>query len=261
MSAARKPPLRTGIPKARWSGPSPAASPASVPPVPHARATTSTGTSASTSTSARARSSSPRARQPRTARELLPPSGTTYASTASTVRRIAGQRLRFGLASVRRPVDEVEAHPVGRAAGQGRVERAGGQFLAADHADRGQTQEAARGGGGAQVVGVGAAERDDRTAGRRREVGRELAPLVADQVRVDQVVPLEQQPDAVPPETPVRDLLHRRRELGPQGGEVGGVGAGHGTIVTRVGGVARVACAVPGVTSAGHGHGPAATSS
>ncbi len=126
-----------------------------------------------------------------------------------------GQRLRLGLAPVRRPVDEVEAHPIGCAPGQGRIERAVGQLLPADHAHRAQPQEPARGGGGAQMVGVGAAERDDRPAGRRREVRRELAPLVADQVRVDQVVPLEQQPDAVPPEAPVRDLFHRRGDQGP----------------------------------------------
>ena len=61
----RTPPLRTGKPRARWSRPSPAASPARVPPVPQATATTS----------AAPRSSWPSSAQPCAARALLPPSG------------------------------------------------------------------------------------------------------------------------------------------------------------------------------------------
>lgn len=96
-----------------------------------------------------------------------------------------GQRLGLGLAAVRRSVDEVEAHPVGRAAGEGGVQGAVGEFVAADHAHRGQAEEAARGGRGAQVVGVRAAEGEQTAAGRGREVRRELAPLVADRGQTD----------------------------------------------------------------------------
>ena len=243
--ASRKPPLRTGMPRARWPGARPAARPARVPPVPQATATTS----------ARSRSSSPRSWQPRTARALLPPSGTTYASSASAGAQDGGQGRRLGLAAVRRPVDEVQPHAVGRAAGQGRVEGAVGQFLAADHADGGQAQEAARGGGGAQVVGVGAAEGEQRAAGRRRAGSGPACATCCRQLRMDQVVPLEQQPDAVAGEALVRDLLERGGQPGVQGrGGVGGGGlAGHVPIVGHVTGGCPVRPCDRAATSGGPG--------
>ncbi len=66
-----KPPLSTGTPSADWPGPSPAATPARVPPVPQGRATTSGRGAASAS-------SRPSSAQPRTAAALLPPSGTSW---------------------------------------------------------------------------------------------------------------------------------------------------------------------------------------
>ncbi len=172
ISASRKPPLRTGMPRARRPGARPAARPARVPPVPQA--------TAATSTPPRPRSSSPSAVQPtygegvaaalrdRRTRPRRPPRAGGRASVS-----------RLGLAAVRRSVDEVQSHAVGRAAGQGRVEGAVGEFLAADHADGGQAEEAAGGGGGPQVVGVGAAEGEDRAARRRgRRFGASLRHLL-----------------------------------------------------------------------------------
>lgn len=71
----------------------------------------------------------------------------------------------------------------------------------------GRPRSRPRGGGGAEVVRVGAAEGEQRAAGRGLQVGGQLAPLVADELRMDQVVPLEEQPDAMAREALVRDLL------------------------------------------------------
>lgn len=146
MSAVRKPPRRTGTPRARWSGERPAARPARAPPVPQAIATTS----------ACPDSSSPSARHPvrrgcccrpqgRRTRPSLPPPAA--APSASLARPCGGtSTCRRSAAACRPP-----------RSGPGRGSGAVGQFLAADQADRGQAEEAARGRRGAQVVGVRAA--------------------------------------------------------------------------------------------------------
>lgn len=140
------------------------------------------------------------------------------------------QRLRLGLASIRRPVDEMQPHTVGHAPLQRRIEAPLTKLLAPHHTNRAQPEEPPRGSGGTQMVGVGAAESDNRAPTRRHQIRDKLAPLVADQLRMDQIVPLEHQPNTDPPEPRVHNLLHRRGEPGLQ---IGQVKALHQSIVAR----------------------------
>lgn len=136
-------------------------------------------------------------------------------------RQDALPHLRVVLPAVRRAVHEMQVHTVRSTPGQRRVQGARSQFVAADYADRREAQQPARGRRRPQMVGVRAAERQQRPAGRRMQVRDEFAPLVARDVRVDQVVALEQQTDAVTREALVLDRLQRRRQSRPQrGGEV-----------------------------------------
>jgi hypothetical protein len=78
-------------------------------------------------------------------------------------------------------------------------------LLAADDADRPEPEDAPGGRRRADVVGVGAAERQQGVVpllGGGLEVVLELAPLVPRELRVDQVVPLEEEPGmwrSIPP--------------------------------------------------------------
>lgn len=145
----------------------------------------------------------------------------------------ACQHLRIGLVAVRPAVHEVQLHAVGRAPGERGVERAVRELVAAHDSDGAESQQSARGGRGPQVVGVRPAEGQHGPAGRGAEVRGEFAPLVARQVRVDQVVALEEQRHAVTRETLVLGRLQGRREHRLQPGEAERVGrsGGHASIV------------------------------
>lgn len=114
----------------------------------------------------------------------------------------------LGLAAIGLPVEVGQAHPAVDGESQRRVQRV--VRLAADHTDRLEPEQRARGRDGPDVVGVRAAERQQRRGSRRPgglEVVPELAPLVARQLRMDQVVPLEQEPHPGRRQAIVVDLL------------------------------------------------------
>lgn len=105
---------------------------------------------------------------------------------------------RFG--PVGRAVEIAELHAPRAREGERAVERQ--MLLAPDQADRGEAEDPAGGGRGPDVVGVAPAERDQRVVPLRPgfgEVVLELAPLVARQLGMDQVVAFEEQLDPAEP--------------------------------------------------------------
>ena len=116
----------------------------------------------------------------------------------------------------------MQLHAVGRARGEHRVERTRGEFVPADDAECAQAQQSPRRRGGAQMVGVGAAESEEGVVPlsvRRTQIRGEFAPLVARYLRVDQVIPFEEESDVSGGEAGLDHLLER-------GGEPRGEGLG-----------------------------------
>lgn len=117
---------------------------------------------------------------------------------------------RHGLVPVCRAGHVPELHALGRRVLEDGVERA--VLLAPDDPHRAEAVTASGGGRRPDVVGVRAAERQERVValgGGLGEVVLELPPLVARDVRVDEIVTFDQQPDAAEPL--VLDGHERRR--------------------------------------------------
>jgi hypothetical protein len=86
-------------------------------------------------------------------------------------------------------------------------------LFAADDPDCREPEVVAGRSGGADVVGVGPAEGQQRVmakVGGRRKVELELPPLVAGEFRMDQIVTLEVQVDPSARQKVVDELLDRR---------------------------------------------------
>ena len=232
IPSPRKPPLRTGMPSARCPGPSPAASPASVPPVPQATPTTSAARAAP------ARAPRSRGRPGRCCR----PRGRRSASRAR--RRLAQD------ARERRPDRRFSRYVVRST----KCRRMPSAAQRASEVFRGWPASSSP----RTTPMVGRPRRRPAAAvarrwleyappnvssapwppGGRPQVRGQLAPLVAGQVGVDQVVALEQEPHPVAVRT-------GRRRPAPPARAAGGAGAGAGGAGSPAhcaGGRARAAC-------------------
>jgi hypothetical protein len=121
--------------------------------------------------------------------------------------------FRAHLLSVCCPVQVCQSHPMAHRIIQRWVK--GKMFLPANHPDGCEAKRVPGRGGGADVVRISAAEREQSLMAlllRGSEVVLELAPFISGDIRVDQIITFEEQPQTRAGQSAVPQLLQRRRQ-------------------------------------------------